>query len=62
MLKERGVLDRIESIYERLVNEKIFLEWNILIVWEIDEIEEILGNFNIVIVELKRDIVSELNK
>ena len=29
---------------------------------EIDEIEEILGNSNIVIAELKRDIVSELNK
>ena len=62
MLKERGALDRIESTYERLVNEKTLLERNTSIVREIDEIEEILGNSNIVIAELKRDIVSELNK
>jgi len=62
LLKERGALDRIESTYERLVNEKTLLERNTSIVREIDEIEEILGNSNIVIAELKRDIVSELNK
>jgi hypothetical protein len=44
------------------VNEKTLLERNTSIVREIDEIEEILGNSNIVIAELKRDIVSELNK
>ncbi len=32
------------------------------IIGQIDEIEEILGNSNIVIAELKRDIVSEINK
>nr|WP_294894876.1 DUF2326 domain-containing protein [uncultured Pedobacter sp.] len=62
LLKERGALDRVESTYERLVNEKTLLERNTSIVREIDEIEEILGNSNIVIAELKRDIVSELNK
>lgn len=62
LLKERGALDRIESTYERLVNEKTLLERNTSIVREIDEIEEILGNSNIVIAELKRDILSELNK
>ncbi|RYX87097.1 DUF2326 domain-containing protein [bacterium] len=62
LLKERGALDRIESTYERLVNEKTLLERNTSIIREIDEIEEILGNSNIVIAELKRDIVSELNK
>lgn len=62
LLKERGALDRIESTYERLINEKTLLERNTSIVREIDEIEEILGNSNIVIAELKRDIVSELNK
>lgn len=62
LLKERGALDRIESTFERLVNEKTLLERNTSIVREIDEIEEILGNSNIVIAELKRDIVSELNK
>lgn len=61
-LKEKGALDRIESTYERLVNEKTLLERNTSIVREIDDIEEILGNSNIVIAELKRDIVSELNK
>ncbi|WP_241277852.1 DUF2326 domain-containing protein, partial [Chryseobacterium mucoviscidosis] len=49
LLKERGALDRIESTYERLVNEKTLLERNTSIVREIDEIEEILGNSNIVI-------------
>jgi flagellar biosynthesis/type III secretory pathway chaperone len=43
LLKERGALDRIESTYERLVNEKTLLERNTSIVREIDEIEEILG-------------------
>jgi len=62
LLKEKGALDRIESTYEKLVNEKTLLERNTAIVREIDEIEEILGNSNIVIAELKRDIVSELNK
>ncbi|KNB62587.1 DUF2326 domain-containing protein [Chryseobacterium sp. Hurlbut01] len=62
LLKERGALDRIESTYEKLVNEKTLLERNTSIVREIDDIEEILGNSNIVIAELKRDIVSELNK
>ncbi|MDF0720598.1 DUF2326 domain-containing protein [Kaistella sp. PBT33-4] len=62
LLKERGALDRIESTYERLVNEKTLLERNTSIIREIDEIEEILGNSNIVIAELKRDIVNELNK
>lgn len=62
LLKERGALDRIESTYERLVNEKTLLERNTSIVREIDEIEEILGNSNIVIAELKRDMLSELNK
>ncbi|SFC76591.1 Uncharacterized protein YydD, contains DUF2326 domain [Parapedobacter composti] len=62
LLKERGALDKIESTYERLVNEKTLLERNTSIVREIDEIEEILGNANIVIAELKRDIVGELNK
>lgn len=62
LLKERGALGRIESTYERLVNEKTLLERNTSIIREIDEIEEILGNSNIVIAELKRDIVSELNK
>src|SRR5690606_33122271 len=62
LLKERGAVDRIERTYERLVNEKTLLERNTSIVRDIDEIEEILGNSNIVIAELKRDIVSELNK
>lgn len=62
LLKERGALDKIESTYERLVNEKTLLERNTSIIREIDEIEEILGNSNIVIAELKRDIVTELNK
>lgn len=62
LLKERGALDRIESTYETLVSEKTLLERNTSIVREIDEIEEILGNSNIVIAELKRDIVTELNK
>lgn len=62
LLKERGALDKIESTYERLVNEKTLLERNTSIIKEIDEIEEILGNSNIVIAELKRDIVTELNK
>jgi len=62
LLKERGALDRIESTYERLVNEKTLLERNTSIVREIDEIEEILGNSNIVIAKLKRDMLSELNK
>lgn len=61
-LKERGALDRIENTYEKLVNEKTLLERNTSIVKEIDEIEEILGNSNIVIAELKRDIISELNQ
>lgn len=61
LLKEKGALDRIESTYERLVNEKTLLERNTSIVREIDEIEKILGDSNIVIAELKRDIVAELN-
>lgn len=61
LLKERGALDRIESTYERLVNEKTLLERNTSIIREIDEIEEILGDSNIVIAELKRDIITELN-
>lgn len=62
LLKERGVLDRIESTYERLVNEKTLLERNTSLIREIDEIEVILGDSNIVIAELKRDIVNELSK
>lgn len=62
LLKEKGALDRIESTYEKLVNEKTHLERNTSIIREIDEIEEMLGNSNIVLAELKRDIISELSK
>ncbi len=62
LLKERGALDRIENTYERLVNEKTLLERNTSIVREIDEIEKILGDSNIIIAELKRDIVTEINE
>lgn len=62
LLKEKGALDRVESTYEKLVSEKTLLERNTALIGQIDEIEEILGNSNIVIAELKRDIVSEINK
>lgn len=62
LLKEKGALDRVEKTYERLVNEKALLERNTSLIKEIDEIDGILANSNIVIAELKRDIVNELNK
>lgn len=62
LLKERGPLDKIESSYEDLVNKKVKLERNTSIVKEIEEIEESLGNSNIVIAQLKENIVIQLNE
>lgn len=62
LLKEKGALDKIETTYEELISEKTLLERNTAIISEIDEIEKILTDSDIVIAELKRDIVSEINQ
>lgn len=62
LLKEKGALDRIESTYEKLIEEKTLLERNTAIIGKIDDIEKVLADANIVIFELKRDIVDDINQ
>lgn len=61
LVKERGALDRVESTYERLVSERTRLEKNTSIIGEIDDINSILNDSDVILAELKRDIISELN-
>lgn len=61
-LKEKGALDKIETTYEKLIEEKTLLERNTAIIKEIDEIETIMADTDIVISQLKRDIVNEVNQ
>jgi uncharacterized protein YydD (DUF2326 family) len=62
LLKEKGALDKIETTYEKLIEEKTLLERNTAIIKEIDEIETIMADTDIVISKLKRDIVNEVNQ
>ncbi|MUU78654.1 DUF2326 domain-containing protein [Winogradskyella endarachnes] len=62
LLKEKGALDRIETTYEKLIEEKTLLTRNTAIIKEIDEIETIMADTDIIISELKRDIVNDVNQ
>lgn len=62
ILRERGVLDKIESVYEELIKEKASLIEYSSVVKQIDELETSLAETNIEISELKRDIINEVLK
>ncbi|PKP60605.1 MAG: DUF2326 domain-containing protein [Candidatus Altiarchaeales archaeon HGW-Altiarchaeales-1] len=59
-LEEKGALSGITNTYEQLTIEKTKLAGNLGILKQIDEIQEILGNLNVKISEIKRDILYEL--
>ena len=59
-LKEKGALDKIETTYERLVQEQTTLERNSQILQQIEEINQILSDHDVTLSELKRDIGNEI--
>ncbi len=61
-LKEKGALDKVEITYESLIEEKVLLEKNTGIIREIDEVEKIMADTDVVISELKRDIMTEVTQ
>lgn len=62
ILRERGVLDKVENVYEELIKEKASLIEYSSVVKQIDELEASLAETNIEISELKRDIINKVLK
>ncbi|SDL47152.1 DUF2326 domain-containing protein [Pedobacter antarcticus] len=59
-LKEIGVLDKLEKTYEELINEQSQVERQNLILSQIDEYNLILSNQQIVLSEVRRDILEDI--
>jgi uncharacterized protein YydD (DUF2326 family) len=61
-LEEKGALESITNTYERLISERTGLERNLQILKQVDEFREMLGNLEVTISKVKRDILGELKK
>lgn len=61
-LKERGVLDRLERTYEELIQQQSLIERQNQILIQIDEFNQKLSNLDIVLSEVKRDILEDIRK
>jgi len=59
-LDEKGALSSITNTYEQLTIEKTQLASNLSILNQVDELHEMLGNLDVTISEVKRDILTEL--
>ena len=60
LLEERGALESITNTYEQLIKEKTYLESNLAILKQVDEIQVMLSDLDVSISEVKRDILSDL--
>jgi uncharacterized protein YydD (DUF2326 family) len=61
-LEEKGALESISNTYEQLTVEKTRLTENLQIIKQVDELQEMLGNLNVSISQVKRDIALDLKK
>jgi uncharacterized protein YydD (DUF2326 family) len=61
-LDEKGALSSITNTYEQLTIEKTQLASNLSILGQVDDLQEMLGNLDVTISEVKRDILTELKK
>jgi uncharacterized protein YydD (DUF2326 family) len=59
-LNERGVLDKLESTYEALINEQSSLERQNQILIQVDDYNRILSDQEIVLSETRRDILADI--
>jgi len=61
-LEEKGALESIKNTYEQLTVEKTRLATILELVKQVDELQEMLGNLDVTISEVKRDILTEIKK
>lgn len=61
-LDERGAIESITNTYEQLTIEKTNLAKNLEIIRQVEEIQVMLGNLDVSISEIKRDILNELTQ
>jgi len=61
-LKERGVLDKLEKTYEELIKEQSLIERQNQILSQVDEYNKILSDQEIVLSQVRRDILDDVQK
>lgn len=61
-LHEKGVLDKLETTYEQLIKEQALFERQNQILIEVDSYNRILGDLEVVLSQVRKDISDEIQK
>jgi uncharacterized protein YydD (DUF2326 family) len=61
-LQEKGLLDKIETTYEKLIQEQSSLERQTQILIQVDDYNRLLSDQEIVLSQVKRDLIEDIQK